>query len=89
MTGAELIALERQRQIDEEGYTIEGDKKYQRDQLVYAALSYLLALDEKCSMPLTWPWTERYWKPRKRISNLIRAGALICAEIDRLQNLNK
>ena len=32
-----------------------------------------------------WPWSENAWKPRDRISDLVLAGALIAAEIGRLQ----
>ena len=37
------------------------------------------------SVPDIWPWDGGYWNPKDRISNLVRAGALIAAEIDRLQ----
>ncbi len=33
-----------------------------------------------------WPWDEDYWKPSDDpVRNLVKAGALIAAEIDRLQ----
>ena len=34
-----------------------------------------------------WPWDEKWWKPsrRNRVLELVKAGALIAAEIDRLQ----
>ena len=37
-----------------------------------------------------WPWEETWWKPasNNRIKDLVRAGALIAAEIDRLNSLN-
>lgn len=37
--------------------------------------------------PDTWPddWAETWWKPKGKIEDLKRAGALIAAEIDRLQ----
>ncbi len=31
-----------------------------------------------------WPWERRWWKPKDRRSDLVRAGALIIAEIERL-----
>lgn len=35
-----------------------------------------------------WPWEQRWWKPDPdRIRNLVKAGALIAAEIDRLERL--
>lgn len=41
-----------------------------------------------------WPWNKKWWKPEQggtreaRIRNMVKAGALIAAEIDRLQNIN-
>jgi len=33
-----------------------------------------------------WPWGSEWWKPSKDpIRDLVKAGALIAAEIDRLQ----
>jgi hypothetical protein len=33
-----------------------------------------------------WPWDDKSWKPSKDpVRNLVKAGALIAAEIDRLQ----
>lgn len=32
---------------------------------------------------LYWPWTKEWWKPTTEIRNLVKAGALIAAEIDR------
>jgi hypothetical protein len=31
-----------------------------------------------------WPWAREWWKPKDERSNLVRAGALILAEIERL-----
>lgn len=33
---------------------------------------------------LLWPWQSQWWKPKDRRSNLVRAAALIVAEIERL-----
>ena len=36
--------------------------------------------------PPQWPWEKNWWKPSDdKIRNLVKAGALIAAEIDRLQ----
>lgn len=35
-------------------------------------------------IPRMWPWNARWWKPSDRRRNLIKAGALILAEIERL-----
>lgn len=31
-----------------------------------------------------WPWDESWWKPTNRRRDLVKAGALILAEIERL-----
>ena len=37
---------------------------------------------------LSWPWDEKDWKPSADpIHNLVKAGALVAAEIDRLNRL--
>jgi hypothetical protein len=36
---------------------------------------------------LCWPFEQRWWKPRSAVRDLVRAGALIAAEIDRLQRV--
>ncbi|HCE9784511.1 TPA: hypothetical protein NH348_003290 [Pseudomonas aeruginosa] len=33
---------------------------------------------------LFWPWDEEWWKPKSARENLVRAGALVLAEIERL-----
>lgn len=102
MTGAELIAQERQRQIEEEGWTIEGDvQKHSEYDLAFAAMCYACPYPKDKSgpvvffksktCPIMWPWDAKWWKPtpndRKR--ELVKAGALIAAEIDRLQSLGE
>jgi len=39
------------------------------------------------SVPCDWPWEPQSWKPtpNDRVRELVKAGALIAAEIDRLQ----
>ncbi|MGY0790895.1 hypothetical protein ACW7BJ_16135 [Azospirillum argentinense] len=34
--------------------------------------------------PQIWPWGARWWKPKDPRRDLVRAGALIAAEIERL-----
>lgn len=88
-TGAELILEERNRQIEVEGYDKEHDKNHDVDTFVKAAVSYSI-IDLKDSQEnysyAWWPWEGIYWKPKDRLRNLVRAGALIAAAIDKLQN---
>lgn len=97
--GAELIAAERERQITEEGWTPEHDDEHTDSELIGAAISYALESysiglldddddDDHGFMPASWPWDAEWWKPSSdAIRNLVKAGALIAAEIDRLQRL--
>lgn len=84
--GAEMIAAERQRQVEVEGWTPEHDALHGDGQLVDAARCYLIAPRFKNGPPHYWPWHLRYWKPtpEDRVRELVKAGALIAAEIDRL-----
>lgn len=97
MNGTELIAQERQRQIEVEGWTPEHDDEHNTCELLDAALCYAgvagsQVLDSdggteaKTAMLSEWPWDDARWKPLPdAIRNLVKAGALIAAEIDRLQ----
>jgi hypothetical protein len=97
-TGIELIADERKRQIKVEGWSAEHDSEHKKDELAMAAVSYAMPKDVREAMirvftspivdaPPTWPWNVEWWKPTpdNRIKELVKAGALIAAEIDRLQ----
>lgn len=101
-TGAELIAAERKRQINEEGWTPDRDAEvHNQGQLGRAAENYVrfavepdIARDyqrKNGHTPGGWPWHWSWWKPSKgntvadRVRDLTKAGALIAAEIDRLQ----
>ncbi len=93
MTGIELIAKERQRQIENEGWTISHDDTHTDEQIAYAAACYATPpegrktwISGKLLSPW-WPWSDLYWKPTpdNRIRELVKAGALIVAEIERLQ----
>lgn len=95
-TGVEMIAAERQRQIDVEGYSTAVDQvENSRDDLARAGACYALPEADRDytmasahipSVPRGWPWASRYWKPTPddRVRELVKAGALIAAEIDRL-----
>jgi len=37
--------------------------------------------------PSMWPWSWEWWKPKDRRRNLIRAAALIVAEVERLDRV--
>jgi hypothetical protein len=98
MTGIERIAAERKRQIEEEGWTAKHDSQWENGELVDVAICYSMSEEERERRPnplasefgIYWPWDgSEWWKPTpyNRIRELEKAGALIAAEIDRLQRL--
>lgn len=99
-TGVELIAEERKRQIEFEGFTPEHDEHYDQGELSMAGAAYAYAPfmnirvrnGYKVPPESLWPeyWLAQWWKPtpEDRIRELQKAGALIAAEIDRIQHLD-
>ena len=96
-SGAALIAAERQRQMAVEGWTPEHDDQHSQAEMAKAAGDYLHEAFIRAKYgrrpfgtepPHHWPWDAKWWKPSEDpIPNLVKAGALIAAEIDRLQRL--
>ncbi len=84
--GVELIRLERARQIEEEGHSASLDDELDDGQLAKAAAAYALFGENDIAANL-WPFSRDLFKPRTQLQNLVRAGALIAAEIDRLQRV--
>lgn len=89
LTGAEMIAQEREEQLTKHGRTVVADMLFNtRGQLIYGAMA-LLAKDTESNIyyfPVEWDGRickKMYEKPYKE--RLIIAGALIAAELDRLE----
>jgi len=86
--GAMAVIAERRRQIVKEGWTAEHDDQHTGFQLSLAAACYALrAPRPELSVvpPHDWPWDREWWKPgpdSRRM--LVKAAALLIAEIDRL-----
>jgi hypothetical protein len=93
------VARERRRQIEVEGWSDEHDDKHAPGDLAQAGACYALAdstfiindpHDDSALLVRAlpsfglWPWASQWWKPRNARRNLVRAAALIIAEIDRL-----
>ncbi len=91
------VIKERHRQITEEHRTAERDDTYLHGELARAAGWYALAsvrfapgATSPHRLPLFedesygWPWALPWFKPKDRRADLVRAGALILAEIERL-----
>lgn len=61
------------------------DDEYRREQLESAAAAYALAAaDRKDIAEDEWPWDLRTFKPGDQRRNLVKAGALILAAIERI-----
>lgn len=83
---ADQIKAERNRQIGSEGYTEKKDIG-RAGELKDAAFSYLLAsMGYPDDAKEAWPWDEDYFKPTTELRNLIKAGALVAAAIDSINN---
>lgn len=96
MTNAASDVLdERKRQIEVEGWSTEHDNAHDNGDLACAAASY--ALHAGCVLnphdgvgfdgaPPMWPqsWSQDWWKPKNPRRDLVRAAALIIAEIERM-----
>lgn len=87
------VIAERTRQIAQEGWSSEHDDDHADGELALAAAAYAentasgyddagTPLDEE--PPITWPWAEKWWKPSSRRRDLVKAAALLLAEIERL-----
>ncbi|HVJ44690.1 MAG TPA: hypothetical protein VM639_24550 [Dongiaceae bacterium] len=97
---ADVIA-ERQRQISVEGWTPEHDDEHAHGEMARAAACYALGymmekprpnnpMERQTFKPsMLWPWGRRWWKPKDRRRDLVRAAALIIAEIERLDRAAK
>ena len=87
MTGIELIAKERQEQIEKHGYTPERDVRENKfAQLIDAAILILQTDRRKMAPPSHWDkqiWERMINKGHKE--RLIISAALIAAELDRME----
>jgi len=77
------VQYERERQKQIEGWTPEHDAQHADGELAKAAACYALAT-AKINGCVMWPWDWSWWKPKTRRRDLVRAAALIIAEIERL-----
>ena len=90
------VIRERHRQIYEEGHAKEKDDCQTFGELAGAAAFYAMnaiashALTEGLRATIAeasqalWPWRRKHWKPTTKRRDLVKAGALIIAEIERL-----
>lgn len=95
MTGLEMIVEKFRTNVDHKGYDAAHDDAHTDGELCAAANCYFdrawLQIQGKDPRtperpPFLWPFEPEAWKPSDDpVRNLVHAGALIAAEIDRLQ----
>ena len=93
------VINERQRQINQEFYSTENDDEYKQNELLRAAVCYAENVVRRGwvfdsnfgpdvyqeeEVPDLWPWDLDFWKPKSPRRDLVRAAALIIAEIERI-----
>lgn len=90
------VIAERQRQITVEGWTPDHDDEHGDDELALAAACYLVNFATFTGLrdgqvvewadapqPANWPWEPSWWKPASPRADLVKAAAMIIAEIER------
>lgn len=99
--GISLIADERRRQVEVENWTAQHDDEHTRGEMAIAAACYAWPAPRPLEVKKAWPWHREWWKPAVslstspeearncRVKDLVRAGALIAAEIDRLYRASR
>lgn len=83
---AKDVTAERRRQIEQEGYDYTHDDDHAAE-MTMAACALALYSDAypNCGQPPElWPWTPESWKPKDYRRDLVRAAALLIAEIERI-----
>lgn len=97
------VAAERHRQIEAEGWTPKHDDAHKDGSMALAAACYAsmaaayaktgsrLSDSDYACLPCSfqWPWGRQWWKPKNQRRDLVRAAALIIAEIERLDRAAK
>ena len=86
------VLAERRRQVEVEGWTHEHDDQHVKGEMAGAAACYALyrshvdpvELMGEGVLEMSWPWDPEWWKPTTRRRDLVKAAALLLAEIERL-----
>lgn len=79
------VIEERRRQRAELGYTPGHDDAYIFDELPRAAIAYIMwTYNKSQAIPPMWLWSMEHWKPKTPRENVVRAIALLIAEVERM-----
>lgn len=82
------VLAERRRQVEAEGWTAKHDNEHDEGEMGAAAACYALAgVGQMVPLNVAWPWARGWWKPKGGRRDLVEAGALILAEIERLDRI--
>jgi hypothetical protein len=86
------VLAERARQVSAEGWTREHDDLYVDGEMAAAAACYAITGGKWQSkagvlLSMLWPWARSWFKSTGHRRDLVKAGALILAEIERLDRL--
>lgn len=91
MKAVEDVLAERKRQIEQEGFTPAHDDIHVQGELAAAGACYALnaaTSGEGGATPAFlsrhWPWHTEWWKPTSKRRDLVKAAALIIAEIEKM-----
>lgn len=82
------VLAERRRQVEREGWTSRHDDEHDSAEMADAAACYALSASNRGDFMRFWPWDDEWWKPATPRRDLVKAGALILAEIERLDRLS-
>ncbi len=86
------VAAERRRQIYVEGWTPEHDDEHKGGEMAFAAAAYAVHSSAPKKSGALWLWTSwaaKWFKPKNPRADLVRAAALMVAEIERLDRTAK
>ena len=80
------VLAERRRQVEVKGRSAERDDHYAGSELAVAAGCYAIWGETlpRSRPPTLWPFHRDWWKPTTRRRNLVKAAALLLAEIERI-----
>ena len=81
------VLAERLRQVTAEGWTPEHDDAHDSEEMAIAAACYAESAggyNHPSTVPSNWPWASKWWKSTTPRRDLVKAGALILAEIERI-----
>lgn len=89
------VMRERLRQITDKGHTITDDDLCTQGELGSCAIAFIQAANahefglSEDDLQVFWPWEDPPFEPDEdRIRNLVKAAALILAELERLARAN-